>query len=307
MSKERDIYDGSGENSELESADIPEENAVDQRLVPFIGDDLTAALTSVGAIYITLPGMCAALGLNLKGQMQRIKRTTTLAKGLRRIPLENLRGGVQATNCLRVDKVALWLAGVQTRQIKEQFRAKIEAYQEELAPVATEVFLRVIGFSTDTFVPTSAPPQAHDVATQIDALSDVINLLREHLTGLLSLPGKVDDVAGQLQQVVNILEALAGRQDAQSAQIAQIDERTQRLTPAHTRAVKEFIDRMVADTRLLSSPLTYIMMYGRLKHRFRVATYKEIADEQFAQVMEFLQDELRQSQMGERPAQGALF
>lgn len=49
------------------------------------------------------------------------------------------------------------------------------------------------------------------------------------------------------------------------------------------------------------------MMYGRLKHRFRVATYKEIADERFAQVTELLHDQLRQSQMGERPAQGALF
>lgn len=307
MSARRDVVDDADENGELEDANIPQEDAVDQRLVPFVGDDLTAALTSTGAIYITLPGMCMALGLNQKGQMQRIKRTTTLVKGLRRIPLESLRGGVQATNCLRVDKVALWLAGVQTRKVKEPFRAKIETYQEELAPVATQVFLRVVGLSTDSLVPTNAPPQAHDIAKQIDALSDIINLLREHLAGLLSLPEKVDDVAGQLQHIILFLEALAGRQHAQSEQITQIDERTQRLTPAHTRAVKEFIDHMVTDTKSVSAPLTYAMIYGRLKHRFRMATYKEIADDHFPGVMMFLQDELRRSQVGERPAQGALF
>jgi hypothetical protein len=44
--------------------DISEERVIAQQLVPFLGDDLAAALAPGGHIYITLPGICNALGLN---------------------------------------------------------------------------------------------------------------------------------------------------------------------------------------------------------------------------------------------------
>jgi antirepressor protein len=119
---------------ETNGADVPEEQPVDQQIVPFMGNELAAAMTAGGTIYITFPGMCTALGLNVRGQTQRVQRTRTLRQALRRIPLET-RGGLQRINCLRVDKLALWLAGVQTSQIKPRYREKIEAYQDELAPV----------------------------------------------------------------------------------------------------------------------------------------------------------------------------
>ena len=50
-------------------ADIPEEQAIEQQIVPFMGDDLAAALAPGGTIYITLPGMCNALGLNTQVQV----------------------------------------------------------------------------------------------------------------------------------------------------------------------------------------------------------------------------------------------
>src|SRR5712692_11016691 len=91
--------------------DIPEEQVLEQHIVPFLGDDLAAALTPGGLIYISLPGMCKALGLLTRGQVRRIKETKSLAKGLRHISLAT-RGGFQHANCLRVDKVALWLGGI---------------------------------------------------------------------------------------------------------------------------------------------------------------------------------------------------
>src|SRR5437588_5041897 len=100
------------ESQELEVSS-EEEFALEQRVVPFMGDELAAALTQNGGIFISLPGMCNALGLNIKGQTQRIKRTKELALGFRRIPL-NTKGGRQVTNCLRLDKLGLWLAGIET-------------------------------------------------------------------------------------------------------------------------------------------------------------------------------------------------
>jgi len=250
---------------------IPHEQAIEQKPIPFLGDELAAALTAGGSIYITLPGICRALALNTQAQLRRILRTPTLAKGLRVIPLDT-RGGTQPINCLRLDKVALWLAGLEPTRVKPDYRAKIEAYQEELAPVAMQVFLRVMGAQASALVPTSPDPQVAVLAEQIDTLTDVVTFLREHMEALLASSGQV---SVRLDQAISLLESLAARQEATETQLAHVDARTQRLTPAHTRAAQEMVDRMVRETKRLSTPLTYLIIYGRLKHRFRVGSYKE--------------------------------
>lgn len=302
-------------DNEFQTDDEPvmyEEHPIEQQLIPFMGDDLAATLTRSGSIFITLPGMCAALGLNVKGQTQRIKRTHTLAKGLRIIPIET-RGGSQRINCLRVDKIGLWLAGVQTNSIKSEFRAKIEAYQEELAPIATQVFLRIAGISTLQTVP-STDPQLAALAEQIDTLTDIATFLREHMEALLAATGQITGTSLRLDQAAQLLESLSEqkkelseRQEATEHLIAQIDERTKRLTPAHQREAQVFVDRMVRTTKHAHSPLTYSIIYGRLKHHFRVGSYSEIADERFGEVMSFLRDELRKASEGKEPEQGNLF
>lgn len=64
---------------------------------------------------------------------------------------------------------------------------------------------------------------------------------------------------------------------------------------------------MVRETQRLPSPLTYAIIYGRLKHRFRVSSYKEAADGRFDELMAWLRDELRRATDGESPEQGSLF
>ena len=54
-------------------------------------------------------------------------------------------------------------------------------------------------------------------------------------------------------------------------------------------------------TQHLAAPLTYVLVYGRLKHRFRAGLYEEIADGWFAEVLAFLGEELRWAQDGAGP------
>lgn len=287
---------------------IPQEQAIEQRPILFMGDDLAAARTAAGAIYITLPGMCRALGLGVSAQVRRIERSAALAKGLRVIPLET-RGGVQPINCLRVDRVALWLAGVETSRIKPGYREKIEAYQDELAPVAMQVFMRALGVqSAATTAPTVTKAQLTEIAEQLDTLTGVVTFLREHLdAGLAVTSEQIGAMSLRLDDALRLLEALGERQVTAETQIARIDERTRHLTSAHARAIQELVDRMVRETRRLATPLTYSIIYGRLKHRFRASSYREIADDQYGDVLTFLRDELRRALGGEGPEQGALF
>ena len=288
-------------------ADIPEEQVIEQQIIPFLGDDLTAALTPGGIIYISLPGICKALGLLTRGQVRRIRETKSLARGLRRIPLATL-GGFQRLNCLRVDKVALWLAGVQTNMMKsDEFRIKIETYQEELAPAATQVFMRVLGLRTRDIIPSS-DPQIIALADQVDTLTEITTLVREYMETLLEAQGRT---SMQLEQAVHLLEALTNRQDATEDQVAKIDERTKRLTTAHGKTVQEIVDFIATaiekQSPHITTQLAHSMVYGRLKKRFRARSYIEIPDERFDEVMSYLRQEYRRITGGDLPEQGNLF
>jgi hypothetical protein len=292
--------------NETNGADISEEQVIEQQIVPFMGDDLAAALAPGGNIYITLPGMCNALGLNTRGQLQRIQRTRTLSKGLRRIPIKT-KGGFQQLNCLRIDLVALWLAGVQPGSIKSEIRAKIEAYQDELAPVATQVFIRVMGLQTREVIPTTNP-QILALANRVDALTEITALVREYLETLLEAQGQT---SMQLDQAIRLLEALTNRQEVTETQVAKIDERTQRLTSAHGQDVQEIVN-LIAAAIVKQSPnitpqLAHTMVYGRLKKHFRARSYIEIPDERFDEVMVYLRGVLRKFSGGDLPGQGSLF
>lgn len=298
--------------AEVKVGEIIEEQVADQRIVPFMGDALVAALTTPGDIYISLPGMCAALGLHTQGQLQRIQRTSELVEGLRRISL-NTRGGRQKTNCLRLDKLGLWLAGVETNSIKGPFQAKMVAYHHELAPAATRLFLRVAGVQTRDLVPPG-DPQMTDLAAQIDHLTAVVGFLQEHLTDMQAAAGAVQGIAVRLDQAVSVLESLTegqqhltARQDATEDHLAVIDERTQGLSPAHKRTVQATVNHMVKLTKPGPHPLDYSRIYGSLKGRFHVAAYGEIADDQFADVMAHLQRELQRALEGTAPEQPPLF
>ena len=286
--------------------DTSEEQVIEQQIVPFMGDDLAAAFAPGGHIYITLLGMCSALGLNTRGQLQRIQRTRTLSKGLRGIPIKT-KGGFQHLNCLRIDLVALWLAGVQPGSIKSEIRAKIEAYQDELAPVATHVFMRVMGLQTREVIPTT-DPQILALANRVDALTEITALVREYVETLLEAQGQS---SMQLDQAIRLLEALSNRQEVTETQVAKIDERTQRLTSAHGQAVQEIVNLIAAaivkQSPTITPQLAHALVYGRLKRRFRARSYIEIPDERFDEVMVYLRGVLRTFSDGDLPEQSSLF
>lgn len=296
--------------------DIPLEEATRKELVPFDDNELAAAVTDAGIVYVSVPEICRALGLVAQPQILRMRRTRVLHKGLRRIPLAT-RGGVKPTYCLRADLIALWLGGIEfsrTRHSTEQqqiLQEKIEYYQEELAPVATQVFMRVLGLHNTQIVPQE--PDILDVAEQLDISTDVATLLREHLESVLETQGYH---SMQLDRAISLLESLLQRQgkvEQLESQLEKVDERTKYLTPTHARQVRALVDRIAAalaegGTPDMTAKQAYIRVYSRLRTHFRtIGSYKEIDDDRFDEIVQFLKDELVQALRGEGPAQQSLF
>jgi hypothetical protein len=272
-----------------EEREILEEQAILQREVVQFNDDELMAARAESGIYISVQGLCKALGLDTTAQLNRMKRTRNLARGLRMIKLPTRRG-VRDMACLRLSKVALWLASVETVRLTNPAAIeKIDRYQEELEPVALQVFM-------NTFAPQIAEPATPPVTITRADVQEVAGFLRDHLDMAF---GHVDD---QLAYITHLLETLVGQEGEQDRTIAKIDQRTQGLSPRHKYAIKRIVDAIV-----LTCNVTYVQVYGPLKHRFHVAKYSEIPDEQFDEVQSFLTELGRKLGNGDMPSQQSLF
>ena len=112
---------------------------IEQKQVLFYEDELTAVRADDGRVYASLRHMCDALGLNARGQSQRIDRHSVLSRG-KGVCILHTPGGEQTAVVLRADLVPLWLAGVRTSMVKEEVREKLERFQQEAAAVLWEAF-----------------------------------------------------------------------------------------------------------------------------------------------------------------------
>jgi hypothetical protein len=287
----------------------------DQATVPFYDREIVAVRLPDGRIAAVLASMCDVLQLLTRGQARRIRADLIIAEHL--VPARiATAGGPQTMDVLIAWAIPRWLTGIRLGMVAAEKRPIIEAFQREAADILYRHFAQrqLVLPSAGAIVPSVvevAPPaiaaQVVQLAEQIDTLTGVVTFLQEHMAGLLALPQQVADVGAQIGQALTLLESFAERQDATDAQLAVIDTRTQRLTPAHARTVQELVDRLVHQTRHLAAPLTYATLYGRIKHRFRAGSYKEVPDARFDELLAFLRDELTRATSGEGPEQGSLF
>jgi len=287
--------------------------------IDFYGDALLVVLVEINEerqAVIPLRQFCDYLGVDWSGQRQRLLRDEELAEEVVSVAVTSTQIGKRGyynrpVLCLPLDLLPGWLFGVTPSRVKPEYRERVRLYRKKCYRALWEAFQRgelfpdevVVVPSTADIVPA---PDRHLalVEEQYDHLLGVTNLVREHLE---ILTGVITPVADKLDYAVRLLETLVGRQDETETKIALIDQRTQRLTPEHTRAVAEFVEQMVHQTAKAPVPLDHYKIYGRVKHYFRTNSYKEVADERFGEVMAYLRELLRQALGGELPSQGSLF
>jgi hypothetical protein len=289
--------------------------------IGFYGDALLVVLVEINEerqAVIPLRQFCDYLGVDWSGQRQRLLRDEELAEEVVSVAITSTQTGKRGyynrpVLCLPLDLLPGWLFGVTPSRVKPEYRERVRLYRKKCYRALWEAFQRGELFPDEVaVVPSSAEvvlsvPQPTDLAlieAQYDHLLGVTNLVREHLE---ILTGVMTPVADKLDYAVRLLETLVGRQEAAETKIAQIDQRTQRLTPEHARTVAEFVEQMIHHTANAPVPLDHYKIYGRLKHRFRTNSYKEVADERFSEVMTYLREMLRQALGGELPQQGSLF
>ncbi|MBL9008093.1 MAG: hypothetical protein JNJ46_27795 [Myxococcales bacterium] len=99
--------------------------------VPFAGGTLLAVLDSEATAWMALKPACAALGLDHEAQRQRLERCAwSVACVMQATGADAKRYRMY---CLRADRVAMWLATLDTRRVKPALRPALQVWQCQAA------------------------------------------------------------------------------------------------------------------------------------------------------------------------------
>lgn len=114
---------------------------LDQKSITVLDDELPVVLASDGELYMSVPSICVALGINIRAQLRRILRTSALAPSLRQLAVQT-PGGLQWCNCLSLNGIPVWLAGIRLDLTQNQPQQKLDVYRQELERQASITFPR---------------------------------------------------------------------------------------------------------------------------------------------------------------------
>jgi len=241
---------------------------IEQREVTFYEDRLTAVRGDDGRVYASLRHMCDALGLNPRGQSQRIDRHTVLSRG-KGVCKIHTPGGIQQTVVLRADLVPLWLAGIRTSMLKEEIQRKMEKFQEEAAAVLWEAFQD--GRLT-------ADPD-FDALLQTD--SDAVQAYKM--------------IAAMLKLARNQI-MLESRIDAHDQRLEAIESELgsgRKITPDQATAISQAVKAVALVLSKRTGRNEYGGVYSELYRRYRVPSYRELPINKYDDAIKWLGDWLQ--------------
>ena len=283
-----------------------------ERRITFYEDEILVVLVEVDGqrqVYVPMRELCESLGLTWSSQYMRLKRDEELADAL--ISVLIMRTEAQQhyeVTCLQLEYLAGWLFTLTPSKVREDLRDKVKRYRRECFRALWGAFQRGELFAEEGDLlpppPTPIIVEANPPGAEV-ILADIQSTLHAHDQASRDGQARIE---AQLSHAVELITDFFSNQ---VTRIEKIDERTQRLTPAHAHQVAEAVDRLVRLWRRRASHLTEEQAkswaYHSIHQQFQVSSYKEISDDYFDEVIAYVQKAIRRASSGQEPEQGKLF
>lgn len=255
-------------NTEIEQV-VPSE----QKTVYFLDDELVAIRGNDNQIYVSINHLADALGLDRRGQLQRINRQKVLMNGFREGRIMTA-GGPQISRLLRVDLVPLFLSGVNTKRVKEEVRDKIEQYQTDAAKILWDAFQ--VGELSADFQLTDlleADTPAVQTYKMMVAITKMARQQVLHEAQINQNRAQIEDNALRIEMI----EAALGNQD-------------RLITTTQASRISQAVKAIGLELGKRSGRNEFGGVYGELYRRFEIAGYRELPATRYDEAFNFLSD-----------------
>lgn len=251
---------------------------VEQKVVEFYGDKLTAVLVDVeghSVIYIPVRPICDFLGVDWSSQRQRINRDPVLSPEFIPCVVVTTTQGQpdqrREMQCLPLDMINGWLFGINAARVKEELRDRLIQYQRECYRVLADAFVNRT--MPDEWMQTN--PETMMALQQIRENALAVARLAEEQMRMMARLDKAAIVIGQYGKRITALEAkLSPREAVTDEQAADISAKVLAIATEMTE--------------MDSGQNHYQGIFRELHRRFRVTSYKNIRQSQYQAVLDFL-------------------
>jgi len=277
----------------------------DQRQVVLVEGEEVLAVRVAQDIYLPLNPLCEALGITPHGQVARIRRDEVMAERLQAVRLET-PGGPQVMQCLHLEAVPLWLAGLKPSRVKSEVRPRLVTFKRWVRQKVWEAFAAEIGWSQRVTTPASATDAALLSLEQVAELGRALTTLAEQqlayqqdqTAAMLAVRGTLSD---HEQRLVVQEERMDRAAQVMGATIREVRALKDRLDPGNVitdeqaaelqetiKAIAEELTRQSAGSGQQKN--YYASLFSELHRRFRVSTYKNLSIEKYERAMAWLRD-----------------
>jgi hypothetical protein len=254
---------------------------IEQKTVLFYDDEIIAVLVEekgTQIIYVPLRPICDYLGIDWSSQRKRIQRDTILSEAIREIvitPAGNKFANPQEMVCLPLDFLNGWLFGITPSKVNPNIRERLLHYQRECYRVLANSFLQ-------TSLTTSSSSELQAL-NQIREMGLAITAMAEQQIALVTRMDKAAIIVGQHEKRLNLIEQkLAPREAITDEQASDIAEKVRAISMALTE--KD------------NSKNHFQAIFGELHRRYRVTSYKNVRQNQYQEVLDFLDKWLESQQ-----------
>ncbi len=234
---------------------------IEERTVDFYGDEIKGGIVihppSQKGVYVPVRPLVDFLGIDWRGQRQRLNRDLVLREEVRMVVLDTA-GGPQEMMCLPLDFLNGWLFGIDAARVKEELRERVLRYQRECYKVLANAFQ------------TPAP----DALSQVEELGyALINLAREQR----ELNRRVGHTEQEIAQV--------------TARVVSLEERIrpgEPVTEEQAQQISQAVKAIAYKLSERSGRNEYGGVYSQLYGKFGITSYKLLPAARYDEAMAFL-------------------
>lgn len=250
--------------------------AIESQEVMFYDDKLMAVLVSPipngePQVYIPVKTLSDAMELSWSGQYERLVRDPVLKEELRFININSNGTQIREMVCLPLEYINGWLFSINASRVKAEIRERLIQYQRECYRVLANAFLH------QTIVTSSSSGELQALQ-QIREMSLAIAAMAEQQIALTTRVDKAAIIVGQHEKRLNNIERqLAPRRAITDEQATDVANKVKALAMFMTD---------LGD----GGKNHFQSIFSEIYRRYRVSSYKEIRQDQYQDVLDFLNE-----------------
>lgn len=251
-----------------------------QRTIDFYGDPITVVVAD-DEVYVPVRPIAEFLGLDWSSQLQRIRRDEVLARRVTTLVITTTDNSRREMICLPLDLLPGWLFGIAPSRVRAELAPKLNRYREECFRVLWRAF------QAEALASIGAGERTGGASAGLVHIREMGLAIAQMAEQQLALEQRVSLQTDRLDKAAQVMRAFDRRLGALEEQL----QPTALLTDAQAADVAAAV-KALAEILSARDPSKnqYQGVFAELYRRFRVSSYKQLRQDQYAAVLAFLTD-----------------